>query len=250
MLPFIQLGPLSLRTDLLILMISLWVAITIVDKQKELPLVSNSHLSSIIFLGLISGVVGGRIGYFIEYPQAFLSNFWSILSPSPSLLHPGFGLMVSALSIVIYAQKFRLPLLTVMNRLTIPVGVLISAIPLILAASGKLIGKTTDFFLQFQHLGEGRHPIGIYFFLFNSLLLACLWYLHRKTTENQFQTIILKYFFFAGIGLCILISLVSPITSSANSLLTIQVVAWCISLFSAAGYFLIQKKGLSRGKEG
>ena len=86
MLPVIQIGPLSLQAPGLFLLISLWVGITLAEKNAKNYKLSADQLSNLILIALVSGVVGARIGYIARFPEAFASAPRNIVSLNPGLL--------------------------------------------------------------------------------------------------------------------------------------------------------------------
>ena len=79
MFPTIRIGPLSLQAPGLMLLLSLWIGITLAEKSAKVYKVSAERLSNLIFIALLAGILGARLAYIAQFPQAFAGNWLNIV---------------------------------------------------------------------------------------------------------------------------------------------------------------------------
>ena len=94
MLPVIQIGPMSMQAPGLILLIGLWVGLVIAERLAPRFGANPNHVYNLVFVALISGVIGARLSYLMQYFQAFLESPASLFSLNLGLLDPVGGAAV------------------------------------------------------------------------------------------------------------------------------------------------------------
>ncbi|MFA5837083.1 MAG: prolipoprotein diacylglyceryl transferase family protein [Bellilinea sp.] len=162
MLPVIQIGPLVLQTPFLILIVGVWLGLTTSERYARHQAYDANHLSDLVLVGLVAGLLGARLSYAALQPAAFSGNLLSILSPTPTMLDPLGGLVVGILAAVIYAQRKQLPLWQTLDALTPGLAVFFIALGVANLASGEAFGATTNLPWGINLWGETRHPAQIY----------------------------------------------------------------------------------------
>ncbi len=162
MLPVIQLGPLSLQAPGLFLLISLWIGITLVEKSAKIYKLSADTLSNLIMIALVSGVLGGRIVYIAQNPEAFAGNLGNIFSLNPGLFDMTGALAAALLGALVYGQRKSLPLLSTLDALVPFFGMLAIGLALSNFASGNAFGMESDLPWAINLWGTTRHPSQIY----------------------------------------------------------------------------------------
>ena len=110
MFPIIRIGPVALQAPGLMLLLSLWIGITLAEKSAKIYQVSAEKLSNLILVALVAGIIGARVSYIAQYPQAFASNWLGIFSLNPGLLDMGGGMVSAVLGALVYGQKKELDL--------------------------------------------------------------------------------------------------------------------------------------------
>jgi phosphatidylglycerol:prolipoprotein diacylglycerol transferase len=162
MLPIIQLGPLSLQAPGLFLLISLWIGITLAEKNSPHYKLSADRVSSLIMLALVAGVLGGRIAYIAQNPAAFAGNLGSMVSLNPGLFDITGALAAALIGAVVYGQRKSLPLLPTLDALIPFFGMLAIGYGLMNFASGNAFGMETNQPWAIDLWGAKRHPSQIY----------------------------------------------------------------------------------------
>ena len=162
MFPVVQVGPLSIQTPGLVLLVSGWIAITLVEHYAHCFHLSAERLSKIIFSALIAGFVGGRILYVLQYPSAFSSNLISIFLLTPSLFNTLGGLMVGILTGLIYAQKAELSILNVLDALSPGLAIFGIGLGITHLATGSYFGVPSNLPWGIYLWENYRHPTQVY----------------------------------------------------------------------------------------
>ena len=118
MLPIIQIGPLALQTPLIILLVGVMVGVTIAEKYSSFSGIKPDDLNRLVFTGLVIGILGGRLSYFLTFSAAFMSNPISIISPNPELFRLGDVLLFTVIGALIFGSRKQMPLWNTLDALT------------------------------------------------------------------------------------------------------------------------------------
>ncbi len=185
MFPTIQIGPAAIPTSGLVTIIGIWISLSVAERYSERFQVSPSHINNLVFLALAAGLLGARLGYILQHPQAFIANPASILSRNVGLLDPFFGLFCAGLAVIIYIQRKRLSLLSVLDALVPMIAILLAATGFSNFASGSAYGKPSQLPWAIDLWGTTRHPVQIYVLLLSISLLWIFWPGKQKWTTWQ-----------------------------------------------------------------
>lgn len=181
MFPVIQVGPLSVQTSGLIILVSGWIAISLVEHYACYFNLSAEHLSKIVFTALIAGVIGGRILYILQYPSAFSSNLLSVFLPTPTLFNGWGGLVVGILAGLTYTQKMELPLWDVLDALSPGLAVFGIGLGVAHLASGSYFGVPSSLPWGIYLWENYRHPTQMYEILLAVAVFGIIWLKKFKT---------------------------------------------------------------------
>lgn len=183
MIPIIQVGPLSLQTSGLLILISGWIGFSLVERHARFFSLSGELLSKIMFTSLIAGIVGGRILYILRYPSAFSSNLFSVFLPSPVLFDGWGGLMIGILAGLIYTQKLGLRLWSALDALSPGLAVLWIGLGAAHFASGSYFGIPSNLPWKVYLWGEYRHPTQVYEILLAIVVFGIIW--HKTNAASR-----------------------------------------------------------------
>jgi phosphatidylglycerol:prolipoprotein diacylglycerol transferase len=186
MFPILQLGPLAIQLPGLFLLVGLWIAISVVEKEASRRGVSTSTVSNLILLGLITGVVGARLWYALRFIDVYLENPLSLFSLNPSTLASGEGILTGLLAAWIYGQRKGLPLWSTLDALGPGLAVFMIALGLSHLSSGDAFGSPSSVPWAIELWGEQRHPLQIYEILLASLIFFGLWHIRTWDTFPGF----------------------------------------------------------------
>ena len=175
MMPILQIGPLAVQLPGLIIILGLWLGLSLGEKYTKKFKVDKNLLYNLVFLSIVSGIIGGRILYIIRFPEAFKASPASIISINPGLLDPVGAFLVAALVSVIFLQKKKIEILRTLDAMTPIFAVVAIALSLSRLASGDGYGSPTNAPWAIELWGTQRHPTQIYEALLGVLILWKLW---------------------------------------------------------------------------
>jgi phosphatidylglycerol:prolipoprotein diacylglycerol transferase len=183
MFPILQLGPLAIQLPGLFLLVGVWIAISIIEKEAPKRDLSTTMLNNLILLGLVVGVVGARLWYALRFIDVYIENPLSLFSLNPSTLASGEGILTGLLVAWIYGQRKGLPLWATLDTLAPGLAILGIALGLSHLSSGDAFGAPSSVPWAIELWGEHRHPSQIYEILLAGLILFTLW---RNRTWDVF----------------------------------------------------------------
>lgn len=179
MLPILHIGPVSIPTPGLIILLGIWIGLTFSEKHSQKLGLSSSTIYNLVFLSLIAGVIFARLYYVYLYPELFLENPLSLLIPNPNTLDPRAGLLGACLAALIYGNRKKLGLWQTLDALTSMFAVIVIALALSNLASGDAYGAPTNLPWAIHLWNADRHPTQIYETL-GALFVLLLTYPTRK----------------------------------------------------------------------
>jgi phosphatidylglycerol:prolipoprotein diacylglycerol transferase len=180
MLPTLQLGPLAIQTPGLILLVGLWLGLTLAEKQGTRKGFDPGKLYNLSFIVLLAGVIGGRMAYVLQYPQAFLASPLSIISLNITLFNLWGGIGSAIIAAVWYSQKAKFELWSTLDVFTPAFAVLAVAFGLAHWASGSAFGSASDLPWAIELWGARRHPTQVYETIFACLGLGFIYWLFKS----------------------------------------------------------------------
>ena len=175
MFPVIQVGPLTIQTPGLILIIFFWFGLELSERiasKREFPV---DKLNAVVLISLFAGLLGSRISYALNHYTAFKDDFSSLYSLNPGLLDPFGGLVTGLLAGIIYGRKKNMSAWETMDVLTPLLAVLMIGVNIVNLASGNAYGTNTNLPWGINFLGASRHPSQVYAIIASSITLTLLW---------------------------------------------------------------------------
>jgi len=182
MLPTLQIGPLALPVPQFSLLLAFWFGLSLAEKSAPRRGFSAEALYNLTFTGLIAGLIGARLGYVFQYPNAFLESPLSLFSLNPGLLDPFAGFAAALIGMLIYGQRAKLTFWKTLDALTPLLAVLAVGLALAHIASGEAFGAETSLPWGIDLWGASRHPTQFYEL---GLALAILVFLGWKSKDNR-----------------------------------------------------------------
>jgi prolipoprotein diacylglyceryltransferase len=179
MLPTLQIGPLSLQTPGLAVILAIWLGLNLAERHAAKHGLSGETLYNLFFSLLIGGLIGGRLIYVLRFPQAFLQ------SPA-SLFDLAGGLLTALLTGLAYARQKALHLWKTLDALTPFLATLAVGIALAHLAGGTAFGKPADLPWAIELWGARRHPTQLYELLGSLLTLGLLWPRKAESTPGVY----------------------------------------------------------------
>lgn len=162
MLPILQIGPLALPVAPFSLLLAFWLGSSLAEKFAPRRGVSAEKLYNLTFAGLIAGLIGARLGYVFQFPQAFLEAPLSLVSLNGGLLDPVTGFTAALLGMLVYGQRAQMTFWETLDALTPLLATLAVGLAVAQISSGEAFGAETQLPWGIELWGAKRHPSQFY----------------------------------------------------------------------------------------
>ena len=166
---------------LVLLVAALWIGLALVERRSERQDISKETLNNIVFYGLLSYILGGRLLYALTNFSVFVQSPISLFSLNLDLFDP-FAALASAVIVgYMYAYRQKLSLWRLLDALTPLFAALAIGISLFHLAAGTAFGSLTNLPWGINLWNATRHPSQIYELIASLLVFCLLWF--RKTAS-------------------------------------------------------------------
>ena len=186
MLPILNIGPLALQAPGLALLMGLWLGLALAERKFARFNLPANTVYNLVFIGLATAAVGGRLTYAGANFPAFIKSPLSLISPNPYLWDWLGGTLSGLLACAWYAKRQKISLWNLLDALTPALAVEMAALGLAHLASGDAYGETARLPWSIYLWGEWRHPSQVYEIL--AALMLLLWVMlvlrHRETGSH------------------------------------------------------------------
>ncbi|MGD8821743.1 MAG: prolipoprotein diacylglyceryl transferase [Anaerolineales bacterium] len=162
MLPILQIGPLAVQLPGLILLAGVWVGMMRLDRDAARNGIPPAHLNNLVFIGLVAGILGARLGYALRFWEIYLQDPLGLLSLNSSTLSLDMGLLVGILAAVIYGQRRQMPLGSTLDALAPSLAIFSIALGVSHLSSGDAFGRVTEVPWAIELWGASRQPSQVY----------------------------------------------------------------------------------------
>ncbi len=174
MLPILQIGPLAIQLPGLLVLAGIWLGTNMIEKQAARLRLSVTTIQNMVLLGLVTGVVGARLGYAVRYLDVYLEDPIGLISLQPATLSPEFGILVGLITCWVYGQRRQLAFWPTMDALAPGLAVFSLFLGLSHLASGDAFGAPTSVPWAIELWGALRHPSQVYEILVAGLVLLAI----------------------------------------------------------------------------
>ena len=237
MFPVLNIGPLAIQVPGLLLLVGLWAGLTVSEKFSMQRGIKNKDVYNLVFLSLIAGILGSRIGYILQNFNIFLENPSSMISLNPGLLDPSIGIFAAIISALLYMKKHNLDYWNMLDALTPLFNVLVLALALAFLASGSYFGMPSEMPGSIQLWERARHPTQVYLFLAGLIILLLLWPQRRFVVNLQPGVYFMSFLCMFLFSFVIIEGLRANIATFLNGFRTLQVISLvlliiCLSVLS------------------
>lgn len=176
----IPLGPLSIKTWGLMVALGFLAALIVGVKETKRLQIKTDHMYNIMLLGIIFGMLGGRIFYVALFWENYRDNLLDVFKiwRGGAVFYGGF--ILAAAVIFYYVRKKKLPLwqVTDIAAISIAIGLFVGRIGCYLI--GDHMGKVTEFITGVTYYGEIRHNTAMYSSLAGLIFFLVIWPLRKK----------------------------------------------------------------------
>jgi len=162
MFPILQVGPLAVQLPGLFLLVGVWVGSAIVEREAPKRGLSGAVLSSMLFFGLVAGLLGARLGYALRYWTVYAEDPLGLVSLNPNTLSAAEGVAAALLVSLVLARRRRLPLWPTLDAFAPGLAAFAVFAGLADLSSGDAFGAPTSLPWAIELWGAERHPSQVY----------------------------------------------------------------------------------------
>jgi phosphatidylglycerol:prolipoprotein diacylglycerol transferase len=213
---------------MILLVIATWIGLSLAEKRAERHGISKDNINNIIFYGLSTFIIGGRISFILQNIPAFLKSPLGMISINPDIFDPIGAVAAAFVVAFIYGQRRSLSFWSSLDALTPFFAILFIGMGLSHLAAGTAFGKETELPWGINLWNATRHPTQLYETLASLLIFGLLWFQKHNSRPGIFfltfaaMTAASQLFIqaFRGDGIMIL-----------NNLQQGQIISWIILAF-------------------
>jgi len=190
MLPYLNLGPLSLPSAPLIIILGVWLALWVVDRAARrvgsLALQRGEEHANVLnyepetyyalaSVALVGGFVGARLAFVLLHWPSYDDNLLGVLWPLNSGYNAPGGVVIGAAAAFFYGRWRRLPLWPSLDILAPGLLVFLIAVSLADFLGGAGYGSLTSLPWGIDVFGVRRHAVQLYEALAGVAALGAWW---------------------------------------------------------------------------
>jgi prolipoprotein diacylglyceryltransferase len=158
MFPVLQIGPFVLNVPVLMQLVGVFAGVWLTEREAARLGLPADAVARMVFVGLIAGVAGARLGYVARYLSIYAADPLSLFSPNPAALDPEMGELVGGIALLIAGQRSKLPLRPTLDALTPGLAALGVALGVADLAAGDAFGAPARLSWSISLWGAQRHP--------------------------------------------------------------------------------------------
>ncbi len=162
MLPVLQIGSLALPVPGLALLIGVWVALSMAEREAARLGLDPEAVYRLAAIGLVAGLIGARLAYVAHAPSAYAMDPLGVFSLNTIALAPTDGMLIGTAAAVVYGLRQRLPFRATLDALTPGLAAMAVAVAVAHVASGDAFGAPAQVPWRVYLWGEYRHPSQVY----------------------------------------------------------------------------------------
>ncbi|HEX9438316.1 MAG TPA: prolipoprotein diacylglyceryl transferase family protein [Roseiflexaceae bacterium] len=186
MFPILQLGPLALYVPALALLAGVWVGAWLVEKEAIRLGLHGETISTLVFIGLVAGLIGARLWYVAHNLGAYAADPIALFSLSPATLTPAAGLLIGIAAAGLYGLRRMLPPRTTLDALAPGLATMLVAIGCAHLASGDGFGEPAQLPWSIFLWDADRHPSQVYEIVGALIVLGAWWRLRGRRPFDGF----------------------------------------------------------------
>ncbi len=162
MLPVLQIGPLSLPTYPLALLLAGWIALEVGARAARRLGLDGDHIYNAGVYALAAGAIGGRLGHVVAYWTSYRTQLLEIFGFNSRAFLLGPAVIAALVVASCYLYRQRLPLARVLDAAApgALAGAAVASLGALLA--GRAYGAPADLPWTVNLWGVARHPSQVY----------------------------------------------------------------------------------------
>ena len=231
MFPVLQIAGLTVPSSGLIILAGLWLALTASEKYAEALASDSEKISNLTFYALIAALLGARLSYAFQFPNAFIDHPASLISLNPSLLDPVGAALAAILTASVYGQRNKLALKKTLDAITPGLAIMFIAISVSQWATGIAFGLPADLPWSIDLWGAMRHPSQLYVTL-AAILIAYVIIFRMISQKRWAGQLFFSFVILASFARIYLDAFRGDATPLLFGLRSSQLIAWGMLAFS------------------
>jgi prolipoprotein diacylglyceryltransferase len=234
MVPTISIGPASLPTYSLLLLLGYFVGLWFASKVAARRGLNPDHIYNIGFYAVIAGLIVGRLGHVIMYFPAYAADPLSVLSPNMNAIQPWFAAAAALTVAFWYQRKYRIPIPEMLDALAGGALMLLAARALAEGLNGIHFGEPCMAPWAIYQWNVARHPVQYYELLGVLAVLAGFWAWLRRFRPGFAALFALAGY--AGVRLLVDAFRAEALTVGDGYRVN-QIVAWIVLLMALLAFY-------------
>jgi phosphatidylglycerol:prolipoprotein diacylglycerol transferase len=181
MLPVIQLGPLSIQTHLLLLLVAAWAGLAVAAYVARQGGIDGDHIYNAGLYALVASLLAARLGHVVLYWQAYRAQPLDIIGLNTRAFAPWPGVLAAALTAGWYIHWRHLAWHNVIDAFAAGMLMALAVLDLDNLLTGQAIGAPSSLpWAVSAYGGATRHPSQIYELLATLVTLAAVLWVCRR----------------------------------------------------------------------
>ena len=181
MFPILQIGPAAIQMPGLFIILGVWVAFLITEREARRSQLETNFISNAFFFSIIAGLIGARLGYALQFLDLYLNEPIEFVALNINTLSLPEGLLAGALMGIIYGHRKGLPLLPTLDVITPGLAIFLVFLGLAHFSSGDAFGNASTAPWAIELWGARRHPSQIYDIIASSIIFLLLLRIRRDS---------------------------------------------------------------------
>ena len=162
MFPVLQVGSHAIPVPGLALLIGVWVALWLAEKEAIRLHVNPDTVYKLALSGMVTGLIGAQLAYVARYWSVYASDPLGVFSLNAAALAPTEGALVGITAAFIYGTRRGLPLRPTLDALAPGLAAMAVAVAVAHVASGDAFGAPAQLPWSVYLWGEYQYPSQIY----------------------------------------------------------------------------------------
>jgi phosphatidylglycerol:prolipoprotein diacylglycerol transferase len=158
-----------------------------VEKEATRLGLRGETISTLVFIGLVVGLIGARLWYVARNLGAYATDPRALFSLSPATLAPGAGLLIGIAAAGLYGLRRALPPRMTLDALAPGLATILVAIGCAHLASGDAFGAPTQLPWSIFLWDADRHPSQVYEIVAALIVLGAWWRLRGRRPFDGFS---------------------------------------------------------------
>ena len=198
MYPNLSIGPASIPSYPLLVLLALWAGMWLGAKEAERLGLDGDHIYNIGLYGLLAGLLGGRAWYVLTHWEAYAKNAIQALALTINAIALPEAFVFALAAIIIYIKVHKLPLALVADAIA-PGAALAMVIGGVGAFLGsQTLGTPTSLPWGIEQFERVRHPAHLYQVIAGLIILVIIWKVRLNPRWPGFTFLLFVFLYAAG----------------------------------------------------